>query len=59
MCLQDKESEVTKMTSVKEQALDTVAQYMDKASEDEQKQFLVWLEGFSYHAQNTGKGEET
>lgn len=59
MCLQDKESEVTKMTSVKEQVLDTVAQYMDKASEDEQKQFLVWLEGFSYHAQNTGEVEET
>lgn len=47
------------MTSVKEQALDTVAQYMDKASEDEQRQFLVWLEGFSYHAQNTGEGEES
>ena len=46
------------MTSVKEQALDTVAQYMDKASEDEQRQFLVWLEGFAYHAQNTGEVEE-
>lgn len=48
------------MTSVKEQALDTVAQYMDKASEDEQRQFLVWLEGFSYHAQNAeGREEES
>lgn len=46
------------MASIKQQALDTLGKYMDSVKPSKRKELLLWLEGFAYHAENNGKGDD-
>lgn len=39
------------MSTIKQQALDKLGQYMDKATKPKRKEMLAFLEGFTYYAQ--------
>ena len=39
------------MSTIKQQALDVLGKYMDKASKPKRKELLSFLEGFVYHSE--------
>lgn len=48
------------LSTIKQQALEKLGAYMDSATRPERKEMLMFLEGFTYAAENikTGKGKK-